>query len=170
MDFNDTPEEAAFRAEAHAWLAANSKPRSEADAPANILGGEVLDDETLVRAKDWQAKKATDGWACLTWPKELGGRGATAIQSVIYGQEESKFQTPPNIFGIGIGMAGPTVLAHGTPEQKERWIPKLVSGEEVWCQLFSEPSAGSDLAGLRSTAVRDGDDWIVNGQKIGRRA
>ena len=85
---------------------------------------------------------------------------------MIWGQEESKFKTAPNIFGIGHGMCGPTVMTHGTPEQKERWIPKMLSGEEIWCQLFSEPAAGSDLAGLRATAVRDADDWIVNGQKI----
>ncbi|MGH7803421.1 MAG: acyl-CoA dehydrogenase family protein, partial [Candidatus Binatia bacterium] len=95
-----------------------------------------------------------------------GGREASAIQNVIWGQEEAKFQTPPNIFGIGIGMCGPTILTHGTDAQKKRWIPKLISGEDIWCQLFSEPAAGSDLAGLRTTAVKDGNDWIVNGQKI----
>jgi acyl-CoA dehydrogenase len=166
MDFNDTPEEAAFRAEAQAWLDANAELRSDDDPASSILGGEVLDDETLAAARAWQAKKAASGWACITWPTELGGRGATPIQSVIWGQEESRYKAPPNVFGIGIGMAGPTVLAHGSDEQKRRWIPKLVNGEEIWCQLFSEPGAGSDLAGLRSTAVRDGGDWIVNGQKI----
>jgi alkylation response protein AidB-like acyl-CoA dehydrogenase len=166
MDFNDTPEEAAFRVEAAAWLTANAQARSAGDPPDNVLGGEVLSDEEIATAKEWQARKARDGWACLTWPKELGGRGATPIQAVIWGQEESKYITPPNIFGIGIGMAGPTVLAHGNDEQKKRWIPRLASGEDIWCQLFSEPSAGSDLAGLRSTAVQDGDDWIINGQKI----
>ena len=99
-------------------------------------------------------------------PRSTAGAARTAIQSVIWGQEESKFRTPPNIFGIGHGMCGPTIMTHGTPEQKERWIPKLLTGEEIWCQLFSEPSAGSDLAGLRTTAVKDGDDWVINGQKI----
>jgi alkylation response protein AidB-like acyl-CoA dehydrogenase len=154
MDFNDTPEEAAFRAEARAWLEAN-------DAL-----GERVDDATLAAAQAWQKKKADAGWACIRWPAEYGGRGATPIQGVIWGQEEAKFRTPPNIFGIGHGMCGPTVMTHGTPEQQKKWLPKLLSGEEIWCQLFSEPSAGSDLAGLRMTAVRDGDDWIVNGQKI----
>ena len=109
---------------------------------------------------------AAAGWACLRWPKEFGGRAATSIQSVIWGQEESRFRTPANIFTIGHGMCGPTVMTHGSEEQKKRWIPKMLTGEEVWCQLFSEPAAGSDLAGLRTSAVRDGDDWIINGQKI----
>ncbi len=165
MDFNDTPEEAAFRAEAHAWLAANAELRGPDDPTSSALA-EIESEEELQRAKDWQKKKADAGWACITWPKEYGGRGATPIQSVIWGQEEARFRTPPNVFGIGIGMCGPTILTHGTDEQKRRWIPRLVSGEEVWCQLFSEPSAGSDLAGLRTSAVQDGDEWVVNGQKI----
>ncbi|MBW2272615.1 MAG: acyl-CoA dehydrogenase family protein [Deltaproteobacteria bacterium] len=165
MDFNDTPEEAAFRAEARAWLEANADPLEPGEAGGDLLG-ERVDAAALKAAKAWQKKKADAGWACITWPKEYGGRAATAIQSVIWNQEHAKFRTPANIFSIGIGMCGPTVLAHGTPEQRERWIPDLLSGEKVWCQLFSEPAAGSDLAGLRSTAVRDGDDWIVNGQKI----
>jgi alkylation response protein AidB-like acyl-CoA dehydrogenase len=165
MDFNDTTEEAAFRQEARSWLEANAKRRTADDEGADPLG-EKVDDDGIAAAKAWQLKKAAAGWACITWPKEYGGRAATAIQNVIWNQEESKFATPPAIFGIGTGMCGPTVMTHGTDTQKERWIPKLLSGEEIWCQLFSEPSAGSDLAGLRSTAVRDGDDWIINGQKI----
>ena len=163
MDFNDTPEEAAFRAEAVAWLEANAERLAPGE---KVEMGEVISDEDVAAAKAWQKKKADAGWACITWPKELGGRGATPMQNVIWNQEQARFKTPRDIYGIGIGMCGPTILAHGTDEQKARWIPKLVSGEEVWCQLFSEPSAGSDLAGLRSTAVRDGDDWVVNGQKI----
>ncbi|MCA9501644.1 MAG: acyl-CoA dehydrogenase family protein [Spirochaetaceae bacterium] len=164
MDFNDTPEEAAFRAEAVAWLEANAERRQpgDTDNPLN----EATTPEMVAEAKAWQKKKADAGWACITWPKEYGGRGATPMQNVIWNEEQAKFRTPRDIYGIGIGMCGPTILAHGTPEQRKRWIPKLISGEEVWCQLFSEPSAGSDLAGLRSTAVRQGDDWIVNGQKI----
>jgi acyl-CoA dehydrogenase len=165
MDFNDTPEEAAFRAEAHAWLEANAELRDPNERYAGILQ-ETERPEKLKWAQDWQKKKADAGWACITWPVEYGGRGASSIQSVIWGQEEAKFKTPPPVFSIGIGMCGPTILTHGTDEQKARWIPKLVSGEEIWCQLFSEPNAGSDLAGLRMTAVRDGDDWVVNGQKI----
>ncbi|MBW2237154.1 MAG: acyl-CoA dehydrogenase family protein [Deltaproteobacteria bacterium] len=165
MDFNDTPEEAAFRAEARAWLEANAELRDPDERYAGILQ-ETERPEKLKWAQEWQKKKADAGWACITWPVEYGGRGASSIQSVIWGQEEAKFKTPPPVFSIGIGMCGPTILTHGTDEQKARWIPKLVSGEEIWCQLFSEPNAGSDLAGLRMTAVRDGDDWVVNGQKI----
>ena len=165
MDFNDTPEEAAFRAEARAWLEANAEIKDPND-PGDDLLGERTDPGTIAAAKAWQKKKADGGWACITWPEEFGGRGATPIQNVIWGQEESKFKTPPNIFGIGIGMCGPTVLTHGNDQQKKQWIPDLLSGERVWCQLFSEPSAGSDLAGLRTTAVPDGDEWVVNGQKI----
>ena len=165
MDFNDTPEEAAFRSEAHTWLAANAKLKNPDDLGDDVLG-ERTSPEIIQSAQAWQKRKADGGWACITWPKEYGGREATAIQSVIWGQEEGKFHTPPNIFGIGLGMCGPTLLTHGTEEQKQRWIPDLLSGEKIWCQLFSEPAAGSDLAGLRTTAVQDGDDWIVNGQKI----
>jgi len=163
MDFNDTPEEAAFRAEARSWLEANAEPL----APGEAQSFDEADTPKMVAdAKAWQKKKADAGWACITWPKELGGRGATPMQNVIWNEEQAKFKTPRDIYGIGIGMCGPTILAHGTEEQKERWIPKLLSGEEIWCQLFSEPSAGSDLAGLRSTAVKDGNDWVINGQKI----
>jgi acyl-CoA dehydrogenase len=164
MDFNDTPEEAAFRAEARAWLEANAERRTSDDVAGTDLG-ERVDDATLREAQKWQKKKADAGWACITWPKEYGGRGGTSIQSVIWSQEESKFRTPPNIFSIGHGMCAPTIMTHGTPEQKERWIPKLLTGEEIWCQLFSEPSAGTDLAGLRASAVKDGDEWVLNGQK-----
>ena len=165
MDFNDTPEEAAFRNEAQTWLDANAELSRPDDPPGDLLG-ERATPEVVAAAQAWQKKKADGGWACLTWPKEYGGREATAIQSVIWNQEEQRYKTPPNIFGIGLGMCGPTILTHGTEDQKTRWLPEMLSGEKIWCQLFSEPSAGSDLAGLRSTAVRDGEDWIINGQKI----
>ncbi len=163
MDFNDTPAEAAFRTEARSWLEKNAKPRS---SMTPTISGEDLTLDIVKQSQAWQKKKAESGWACITWPKEYGGRSATPIQNAIWGQEQSKFETPPDVFSIGIGMCGPTILTHGTPEQKTRWIPKLLSGEDIWCQLFSEPSAGSDLAGLRSSAVKQGNDWVVNGQKI----
>jgi acyl-CoA dehydrogenase len=164
MDFDDTSDEAKFRREARAWLDANaerlaageSQPGLEARGRAGMVQ----------RAQAWQAKKADGQWACITWPREYGGRGASAIQSVIWNQEEARYRTPPNIFGIGQGMLGPTIMVHGTDEQKRRYLKPMLRGEEIWCQLFSEPGAGSDLAGLRTTAVRDGDSWIVNGQKI----
>jgi acyl-CoA dehydrogenase len=162
MDFNDTPEEARFRAEARSWLEANAEPLAPGER--NELFAERAD--RLKEAKAWQARKADAGWACITWPREYGGRDATPIQSVIWNQEESRFRVPPNVFTIGLGMAGPTLMTHGTPEQKQRWLPKMRRGDEVWCQLFSEPSAGSDLANLRTQAVREGRHWVVNGQKI----
>jgi alkylation response protein AidB-like acyl-CoA dehydrogenase len=164
MDFNDTPEEAAFRTEARAWLEANaerplrpgeSKPLPEPRNPEMVRAAQV-----------WQARKADAGWACITWPEEYGGRGAGAIQNVIWNQEEARFLTPPNIFVIGQGMLGPTIMAHGTDAQKQRYLRPMLRGDEIWSQLFSEPGAGSDLAGLRASAARDGDDWLLNGQKI----
>jgi alkylation response protein AidB-like acyl-CoA dehydrogenase len=164
MDFNDTPEEAEFRAKARAFLDANAELKGPEDAAESVI--ERDDPETIRAAQAWQAKKFDNDFACITWPKEFGGRGGTPIQSVVWNQEEGRYKTPPNIFVIGIGMLGPTIMTHGTPEQKERYLPKMARGDEVWCQLFSEPAAGSDLAGLRMSAVKDGDEWVLNGQKI----
>ncbi len=165
MDFNDTPEEAEYRARVRAWLDENAKLRVPG-APAHGLLIEGETDDVIAEAKAWQATKSDAGWACLRWPKQYGGQEATAIQSVIFSQEEARYDTPAPIYGIGHGMLGPTIMAHGTEEQKQRFLPKMAHGEEVWCQMFSEPDAGSDLAGLKTSAVRDGDDWIINGQKI----
>jgi len=162
MDFNDTPEEAAFRAEVRAWLAENA-PKYRAVTPA-ADGAEL--EEALKIAKAWQAKKAEAGYACMLWPKEHGGRGAPPIYWVIYSEEEAKYDVPMGFFEIGQGMCGPTMMAYATEEQNKRYMPKLASGEEIWCQLFSEPAAGSDVAGLRMRADQDGDDWILNGQKV----
>ena len=164
MDFNDSPEEAAYRARVRTWLDANATLRDPDAAKGNML--DEAEGDMVQRAKDWQLKKQQEGWACLLWPKEFGGQEATAMESVIFNQEEGRYQVPPSIYGIGHGMLGPTIMAHGTEEQKERFLPDMVKGGEVWCQLFSEPGAGSDLAGLKMTAVKDGDDWIINGQKI----
>jgi alkylation response protein AidB-like acyl-CoA dehydrogenase len=163
MDFKDTPEEAEFRAEARAFLDAQVPLLGEGEAPAGLL--ERGDADTIKKAQEWQACKKDNGWACLTWPKEYGGRSVSAIQNVIWNQEEARYATAPNVFSIGIGMLGPTMMAHGTDEQKERYLEKMARGDEIWCQLFSEPAAGSDLAGLRTTAVQDGDEWVLNGQK-----
>jgi alkylation response protein AidB-like acyl-CoA dehydrogenase len=165
MDFNDTPEEAAFRNEVRAWLDANAERLQPGESAPGLAEGRSSP-ELIKKAQAWQAKKADAGWACITWPKPYGGRGATSIQNMIWNQEESKYRTPPNVFGIGQGMLGPTIMVHGSDEQKNRYLRPMLRGEEIWCQLFSEPSAGSDLAGLRMSAVRDGDDWIINGQKI----
>ena len=155
MDFNDNKEEAAFRAEAAAWLKANVPSADE-------LSG--LDE--IAAAKLWQKRKYDAGWACIRWDKEFGGRGATAIEQVIWNQEEAKYDLPGGVFSIGQGMAAPTMMTWAAEEHHKRYLPKLASGEEIWCQLFSEPAGGSDLAALRTKAERDGDDWVVNGQKI----
>jgi alkylation response protein AidB-like acyl-CoA dehydrogenase len=160
MDFNDTPEEADYRATARAWL--------EANAPARTGNGEsgLEDPVSMDAARAWQRKKAEAGYACITWPKEWGGGGGKSWQSVIFGQEEAKVSTPGNPFAIGLGMCVPTVMTAGNEADKERFVRPAVFGEEIWCQLFSEPSGGSDAAAARTRAVRDGDDWVINGQKV----
>ncbi|MCP4038356.1 MAG: acyl-CoA dehydrogenase [bacterium] len=164
MDFNDSPEEAAYRAKARAWLDKNATVRDPNAPKANML--DEAEGDLIAKAKAWQLKKSEEGWACLRWPKEYGGQAASAMESVIFGQEEGHYDLPPSIYGIGHGMLGPTIMAHGSDEQKQRFLPNMVKGDEVWCQLFSEPDAGSDLAGLKASAVKDGDDWLINGQKI----
>ena len=167
MDFNDTPEEAAFRDEARTWLDANATLKAPGERAFNLSDNRG-DEGTVKRAQTWQARKADAGWACITWPKAYGGRDATPIQNVIWNQEEARYSVPPNIFTIGQGMLGPTIMTHGTDAQKERYIEKMLRGEEIWCQLFSEPSAGSDLAGLRTRAEKDEatGEWVIDGQKI----
>ena len=167
MNFDDTPEEAAFRAKARAWIAANA-PR-ELEAGLAKLGFGQSDSgapDPLQAAKDWQKKKQEGGWAALRWPKEYGGAGASAIEQVIWQAEEGVYAKLGGAFTIGLGMCGPTLMTWGTEEDKRKRLPKLASGEEIWCQLFSEPVAGSDLAGIRTRAVKDGDEWVINGQKI----
>ena len=155
MDFNDTPEEAHFREEAATWLSENV-PTDDAFRAL----------PPLQQAKLWQKQKYDAGWACIGWSPEFGGRGASPIEEVIWRQEESRYDLPSNFFLIGQGMIAPTLMAWASEEDKARFLPPLASGEEVWCQLFSEPAGGSDLAALRTRAERDGDDWIINGQKI----
>jgi alkylation response protein AidB-like acyl-CoA dehydrogenase len=118
------------------------------------------------RCKEWQRTLSEGGWAGITWPVAYGGRGATPTEAALFAQEQSRFDVTTGVFAVGIGMVGPTLIAHGTPEQKQRFLGPMLRGEEVWCQLFSEPGAGSDLAGLSTRAVRDGDEWVVNGQKV----
>ena len=155
MDFNDTPEEARFREEAATWLAENA-PNDDAFRALT----------PLEQAKQWQKQKYDAGWACIGWAPEFGGRGASAIEEVIWRQEESQYDLPASFFLIGQGMIAPTLMAWASDEDKARYLPPLASGEEVWCQLFSEPAGGSDLAALRTRAERDGDEWVINGQKI----
>lgn len=164
MDFNDSPDEAAFRAEARAWLAAH--------APAHVLapGDKMPDTEEADRGRAWMRELYAGGWSGLTFPKAMGGRGLSGAEAVIFAEEEGKYHLPKGPFtSIGTGMALPVIAKHGTDEQKARFIEATLKGDLTWCQLFSEPAAGSDLAALRTKAVRaeDGsDDWIVNGQKV----
>jgi alkylation response protein AidB-like acyl-CoA dehydrogenase len=167
MNFDDTPQEAAFRAQARAWIDANAPKQFETELVKASLGRIKLQKHDIVEvAKDWQKKKSDAGWVCLHWPKEYGGRGATAIERVIWQQEEGIYFKLTTPFQIGEGMCGPTLMTYGSEADKRRYLPRIASGEEIWCQLFSEPSAGSDVAGLRTRAERDGDHWIINGQKI----
>src|SRR5690606_22241354 len=125
----------------------------------------VDEQELLAGQKAWQRTLFEHGWAAVLWPKEYGGRGAGPIEAIIWNQELARVGLGESIFVVGTAMAGPTIIAHGTPEQKQRFLPPLLRGDEIWCQLFSEPGAGSDLASLATRAVRDGDHWIVSGQK-----
>ena len=180
MDFNDSQQEAAFRKEARDFLEANAEKRSiisdkpndknpqiaVAGAPETVKGGKEAAQEALERAKVWQKKKAEAGSAAILSPKEFGGYGGSPIQQVIYSQEEHDYLVPSGYFEIGIGMLGPTMMVWGKDEDKKRYLPKMITGEEIWCQLFSEPSAGSDLAGIKMKAEKDGDEWVLNGQKV----
>tara|TARA_B100001250_G_scaffold370853_1_gene355283 strand:+ start:88 stop:1320 length:1233 start_codon:yes stop_codon:yes gene_type:complete len=163
MDFNDTPEEAKFRKEVNDWLSSNASLKDDGEIGGYAGMGE---DDALTAAKAWSAKLYDSGWACLHWPKEYGGRGSTPIERVIWGQEASKYRIPGGFFEIGQGMAGPVLMMYATEDQKKRYLPPMAKGEEVWCQLFSEPGAGSDLAGLKTKSVLEGDTWTINGQKI----
>jgi acyl-CoA dehydrogenase len=155
-----------FRAEARAWLSANVPRRSGDDNPAAVFIERPDEAAYVVRAKEWQAKLAAAGWAGITWPTEYGGRGLGPMHQIVWVQEAALYDLPLDIFNIGIGMAGPTILSWGTPEQKDRWLAPMLRGEEIWCQLFSEPNAGSDVASVQTRAVRDGDEWVVDGQKV----
>ncbi len=167
MNFDDTPQEAAFRAEARKWIDANAPKELEAELSQSSLGRIKLRKHDIVEvAKRWQKKKSDAGWTCLHWPKEYGGRGATPVERVIWQQEEGVYGKLTHPFQIGEGMCGPTVMAYGSEADKRRYLPKLASGEHIWCQLFSEPAGGSDVAGLRTRAEKKGDEWIINGQKI----
>jgi len=170
MTFDDTPEEAAFRAKVRAWLDANAPKHLESVLAKGGFAGSGLDGiDIMAESKAWQKKKQAAGYGCLHWPKDYGGGGFSPIERVIWGQEEGVYAALSGMFIIGHGMCGPTVMAWAAEDQKKTLLPPLAAGEEIWCQLFSEPASGSDLAGLRTRAepAKDGSgDWIVNGQKI----
>lgn len=160
MDLNLTPQELRFRDEVRAWFAGNVpkdwvKRRDEEESMAGRF--------EYLRA--WQRKLYDAGWAGISWPKDFGGRGASVMEQVIFIEEMARAEAPPMANVIALGLIGPTIIAFGTPEQKKRYLAKMLSAEEIWCQGFSEPNAGSDLASLGTTAVLDGDHFVVNGQK-----
>ncbi|MBL0915775.1 MAG: acyl-CoA dehydrogenase family protein, partial [Sphingopyxis sp.] len=167
MDFADNELDAAFRADARGWLDAN-RPVELAPQLAELgfAPNSLRDADLLAESRKWQRRKADAGWACIHWPSAYGGRDASPVERIIWKQEEGIYANLSHLFFIGQNMCGPTLIDHATEEQKRRYLPPIVSGEEIWCQLFSEPTAGSDLAAVQTRAVRDGDDWVVNGQKV----
>ncbi len=156
MDLSFTDEERAFAAEFRAWLDDNLELPPSFDS---------FDDE-IAWGRKWQAKLAADRWVGIHWPSEFGGRSASPVQVAIYNLEYGRSRALQLVNRTGVNLAGPTLLAHGTEEQKARWLPSILDAEEIWCQLFSEPEAGSDLAGLRTTATPVEGGWVLNGQKV----
>ena len=152
---------AEFRRRARAWLAANAPRKADADGVDAEPGARGIAEQ-----KAFQAKLYDAGFAGITWPREYGGQGLTNAEQIAFSEEARDFALPTSAFLIGLGMPGPTILELGSEEQKKRYLPKMLRGEEIWCQLFSEPAAGSDVASLTTAAVRDGDEWILNGQKV----
>ena len=149
-----------FRARARAWLAANAPRRGSGEDDGE--SGQT----TIADQKAFQAKLYDAGFAGITWPKEYGGQGLTGAEQIIWSQEARDYDLPNGAFFIGISMPGNTLVELGTEEQKKRYLPPMLRGEEIWCQLFSEPGAGSDVASLQTSAIRDGDEWVLNGQKV----
>src|SRR5438270_1907334 len=157
MDLTFTSQQAAFRDELRGWLADNPPDPEPTD------GG---DDAHFAWRRDWQRRLYDAGWAAPSWPAEYGGRGATPSESAIYFEEMGRARVPFSANTLGLLLGGPTLMRWGTPEQKERYLPPILSAEEIWCQGFSEPDAGSDLASLKTRAVKDGEEWVVSGQKV----
>jgi alkylation response protein AidB-like acyl-CoA dehydrogenase len=173
MDFGYTAEDEAFRGELAGWLDKNLPPFLAEWAGT---GGEVEDDtagpgsggvmQSMERRRAWQRKLNEGRWAAISWPEEWGGRDATVTQNVIYSEVMTRYRTPGIYNTNGLWQIGPMIIKWGTDEQKQRWIPNILDADDHWCQGFTEPEAGSDLANLRTTAVLDGDDYVLNGRKI----
>jgi alkylation response protein AidB-like acyl-CoA dehydrogenase len=155
MDLTLSPQEEAFRDELREWLGANH-PGEEPEG----------DEAGFEFRKAWQRKLADAGWAGISWPKEYGGRGATLIEQAIFNEEIVRAKAPQVANVLGLVMGGPVVIAHGTEEQKQRYLKPILTAEEIWCQGFSEPESGSDLASLKTKAVKDNGEWVVTGQKV----
>jgi len=156
MDLNLTAEQEAFRDEVRAWLAANVPPSIRKDGTK----------EAFEEHRAWEKTLYEAGYSAIHWPAEYGGRDADLLTQAIFQEEYFRAQAPDRINVLGLGLAGPTLMVYGSDEQKTRWLPGILSADEIWCQGFSEPDAGSDLAAVRTTAVREGDEFVVNGQKI----
>jgi len=171
VDGIEPPELATFRAEARAWLDANATRRTRdvnefkrrMSATSQSQESEL---EHVAACRAWQRKLFDAGYAGINVPTEYGGQGRSMAEARVFQQEMARYEIDTGVFSVGLAMVVPTLLAHGTEEQKQRHVPALVRGDAVWCQLFSEPGAGSDLAGLTTRAVRDGDEWVVDGQKV----
>jgi alkylation response protein AidB-like acyl-CoA dehydrogenase len=159
MDLNLTSEEREFRDELRTWLAANV-PRDWDQWREKPL------EESFPYLKAWQRKLYEAGWAAVSWPREYGGRGASLMQQAIFWEEMARVEAPPMANSLGLGLIGPTIIAYGTEAQKKRYVPKILSAEEIWCQGFSEPNAGSDLANLQTEARLEDGHYVVNGQKV----
>jgi alkylation response protein AidB-like acyl-CoA dehydrogenase len=159
MDLNLSPEELQFRDELRDWLRANV-PRDWSEWREKPI------EKSFPYLRAWQQKLHEGRWAAVSWPKEYGGRGATLTQQAIFWEEMARVEAPPMANALGLGLIGPTIIAFGTEEQKQRFIAKILSAEEIWCQGFSEPNAGSDLASLQTEARLDGHHYVVNGQKV----
>ncbi len=160
MDFRFTPEEEAFREEVHEFIAK--------ECPPDLMGGDVNFFQQVGNLFAWRAKLAKKGWVAPAWPQEYGGAGMTVMQQFIYNMENARMRAPSPLYigGLGVAVIGPTIIIYGSEEQKNEYIPRILSGEHMWCQGFSEPGAGSDLASLQTRAAKDGDDYVINGQKI----
>jgi alkylation response protein AidB-like acyl-CoA dehydrogenase len=156
MDLSFTDSELAFAGEIRAWLAAHL------DVPPAFAS---LDDE-IAWGREWQAKLARERWIAIHWPAEFGGRGASPVEVALYNMEYARSRALQPVNRVGINLAGPTLLAHGTEQQKQRWLPRILDASEIWCQLFSEPGAGSDLASLGTRATPVDDGWLLTGQKV----
>ncbi|MBG6089087.1 alkylation response protein AidB-like acyl-CoA dehydrogenase [Actinomadura viridis] len=173
MNMQDTPERAAFRARARAWLAANApgfagtvRHRLHFEAASSAEEYGKAEAESVRAAQAWQARLHEGGWAGISWPAAFGGRGGIPAEEAVFAEEAAAFDVSVGPLLIGLSMVGPTLMRHGTGEQCAEHLPPLLRGERVWCQLYSEPEAGSDLAALRTRAVRDGSEWVVTGQKV----
>jgi alkylation response protein AidB-like acyl-CoA dehydrogenase len=170
VDLDDTPEQSAYRAKVRSWLEQHSSEAPVLDAyeaTGEDLEEDLGDDEMIAARRVWQGKLAEGGLAGVTWPKEYGGQGLGPIEQVICSQEIARAKVPGILDAIGVGMLGPTIIAHGEQEQKERYLGPMLHGDEVWCQLFSEPAAGSDLAAVQTRArLQDDGSWRLSGQKV----